>query len=99
MDFGPRSRYHAGEDIRMKLLYFAWLKSKTGIGEEDVTPPPEVSTVAELLDWLAGRGPGYAAALADRRVVRVAVNQEYAGPEHPVAIGDEIALFPPVTGG
>lgn len=83
----------------MKLLYFAWLRSKTGIGAEEVSPPAEVATVAELLDWIAGRGPGYAAALADRRVVRVAVNQEYVGPEHPVRAGDEVALFPPVTGG
>ena len=83
----------------MKLLYFAWLRSKTGIGEEDVSPPAGIATVGELLDWLAGRGPGYAAALADRRVVRVAVNQEYVGPDHPVAPGDEVALFPPVTGG
>lgn len=83
----------------MKLLYFAWLRSKTGIGEENVVPPAEVTTVAELLDWLSARGPGYAAALADRRVVRVAVNQEYVGPEHPVRAGDEVALFPPVTGG
>lgn len=83
----------------MKLLYFAWLRSKTGIGEEDVSPPAGVTTVAELLDWLAKRGPGHAAALADRRVVRVAVNQEYVGPEHPVRPGDEVALFPPVTGG
>jgi molybdopterin synthase sulfur carrier subunit len=88
-----------GEVPRMKLLYFAWLRSKTGIGEEEVSPPSGIATVAELLDWLAGRGPGYAAALADRRVVRVAVNQEYVGPEHPVRPGDEIALFPPVTGG
>jgi molybdopterin synthase sulfur carrier subunit len=83
----------------MKLLYFAWLRTKTGIGEEEVSPPAGVATVAELLDWIAGRGPGYAAALADRRVVRVAVNQEYVGPGHPVAAGDEVALFPPVTGG
>ncbi len=83
----------------MKLLYFAWLRSKTGIGEEDVSPPAGIATVAELLDWIAGRGPGYAAALADRRVVRVAVNQESVGPEHPVRPGDEVALFPPVTGG
>ncbi len=83
----------------MKLLYFAWLRSKTGIGEEDVSPPAGIGTVGELLDWLAGRGPGYAAALADRRVVRVAVNQEYVGPDHPVRAGDEVALFPPVTGG
>ena len=83
----------------MKLLYFAWLKTKTGIAEEEVTPPVSVGTVAELLDWLKTRGPGYADALADLAAVRVAVNQEYARPGDPVKAGDEIALFPPVTGG
>jgi molybdopterin synthase sulfur carrier subunit len=83
----------------MKLLYFAWLKTKTGIAEEEVDPPPEVATVGDLLNWLKGRGPGYAEALADLQIVRVAVNQEYADSDHPVAVGDEVALFPPVTGG
>jgi len=83
----------------MKILYFAWLKSKVGIAEEAVTPPADIATVAALLDWLATRGPKHAAALANRSIVRVAVNQEYAGPDHPVRPGDEVALFPPVTGG
>ena len=83
----------------MRLLYFAWLKQRTGVAEEEVTPPPGVTNVAALLDWLKGRGPGYAAALKDLSVVRVAVNQEYAGPNQPVRANDEIALFPPVTGG
>jgi molybdopterin synthase sulfur carrier subunit len=52
-----------------------------------------------LLDWLKTRGPGYAEALRDLSVVRVAVNQDYVGNEHPVRDGDEVALFPPVTGG
>ncbi len=83
----------------MKLLYFAWLKLKTGVAEEEVSLPPEVATVAELLDWLKTRGPGYAEALDDLSALRVAVNQEYARPGDPVAAGDEVALFPPVTGG
>jgi len=83
----------------MKLLYFAWLKTKTGVAEEDLSPPAEITTVAALLDWLKTRGPGHAEALADLSLVRVAVNQEYARPGDPVKPGDEIALFPPVTGG
>jgi molybdopterin converting factor subunit 1 len=83
----------------MKLLYFAWLKVKTGVAEEEVAPPPEVTTVAQLLDWLKGRGPGYAEALEDTSALRVAVNQEYARPGDPVGPDDEVALFPPVTGG
>lgn len=83
----------------MKILYFAWLKARTGCAEETVAPPPNVTTVSGLLDWLKQRGPGYAAALADLSVVRVAVNQEFAALDAPVRDGDEVALFPPVTGG
>ena len=83
----------------MKLLYFAWLKAKTGIAEEEVSPPAEVTNVGELLTWLKDRGPGHAEALADLQVIRVAVNQAYADPDHPVKASDEVALFPPVTGG
>ncbi len=83
----------------MKVLYFAWLKARAGIGEETVTPPPEVATVGALLAWLKARSPGHARALADLAVVRVAVNQEYATLDAPVGANDEVALFPPVTGG
>ncbi|MET4806778.1 molybdopterin converting factor subunit 1 [Limibacillus sp. MBR-115] len=83
----------------MRLLYFAWLRQKTGIGEEEIAPPPEVATVGALLDWLERRGPGFAEALADRAAIRVAVNQDYARESDPVKPGDEVALFPPVTGG
>lgn len=83
----------------MKLLYFSWVRERIGRDEEDVTPPPGTDTVAALLDWLATRGPGYASALADRSAIRVAVNQDYADDNHPVSDSDEVALFPPVTGG
>ena len=83
----------------MRVLYFAWLRARTGIGEEEVSPPADVATVGQLIDWLQSRGPGHAEALANRAVVRAAVNQEYVGPDHPVRPGDEVALFPPVTGG
>lgn len=83
----------------VQVLYFAWVRQKTGTAQETLTPPPEVTTVGALVDWIRGRGDNYRAALADMDVVRVAVNQEYVGLDHPVAAGDEIAFFPPVTGG
>jgi len=83
----------------MKVLYFAWLRSKTGIAEEDISPPETVATVGQLIDWLKEKGEGYQAAFADLAVVRVAVNQEYVDFDHPVKAGDEVAMFPPVTGG
>lgn len=83
----------------MKLLYFAWLKTKTGCAEEEVALPEEIGTVAELVAWLKTRSPGHAEALADEKAIRIAVNQAYAKPGDRVSDGDEIALFPPVTGG
>jgi sulfur-carrier protein len=83
----------------MKLLYFAWLRAKIGVAEEELALPSQVSDVKSLLQWLKLRGPGYAEALKDLATVRVAVNQDYVGGEHPVRDGDEIAIFPPVTGG
>ncbi|MGA8400829.1 MAG: molybdopterin converting factor subunit 1 [Stellaceae bacterium] len=83
----------------MRLLYFAWLRARIGTAEEELALPSQVHDVKSLLDWLKARGPNYAEALKDLSTVRVAVNQDYVGPEHPVRDGDEIAIFPPVTGG
>ncbi|HSV29687.1 MAG TPA: molybdopterin converting factor subunit 1 [Candidatus Omnitrophota bacterium] len=83
----------------MKVLYFAWLRAKVGSGEELLVPPEDVATVGALIDWLKTRSPGHADALADLKVVRVAVNQDYVGLDAAVKPGDEVAFFPPVTGG
>jgi molybdopterin synthase sulfur carrier subunit len=83
----------------MRLLYFAWLRAKIGTAEEELALPSQVHDVNTLLQWLKSRGPGYADALKDLSAVRVAVNQDYVGPEHPIRDGDEVAVFPPVTGG
>jgi molybdopterin synthase sulfur carrier subunit len=83
----------------LKVLYFAWVRQKVGIAEEDVAPPPEVRDVAGLIAFLAARSPGHAAAFADPRQLRAAVNQDFATPDAPVRPGDEVAFFPPVTGG
>lgn len=83
----------------MKILYFAWMRGKTGIGEEEVSPPAGVTDVAGLVAWLKTRGPGFEEAFADMKVVRAAVNQEFVALDAPVSTGDEVAFFPPVTGG
>ena len=83
----------------LHLLYFAWLRERVGLGEELVRLPEGVRTVGDLVAWLRDRGPGYAAAFANARTVRCAVNQDFAAPDTPVGAGDEVAFFPPVTGG
>ena len=83
----------------MKIRYFAWLKQRTGCAEEEVDLPPGVATVGALVALLGERHPRLAVAVATTGVVRCAVNQEYAEADAPVRAGDEVALFPPVTGG
>lgn len=82
----------------MKIVYFAALRREIGIGEESVTPPAGISTIAQLLDWLRQRSPAHERALAAPRLM-AAVNQDYAGLDTEIGAGDEIAFFPPVTGG
>jgi molybdopterin converting factor subunit 1 len=83
----------------MRVLYFAWVRQKVGVAEQELSPPAEVTDVASLMRWLAAQGGGHAEAFADPRQIRAAVNQDFAGPDHPVRAGDEVAFFPPVTGG
>ena len=82
----------------MKVLYFAWLRAKTGVGEETFDAAG-IGDVAGLIDALSRRSPGHAEAFANLKVVRVAVNQDYVGFDHPLKPGDEVTFFPPVTGG
>jgi molybdopterin converting factor subunit 1 len=82
-----------------QLLYFAWVRERIGKDGETLALPPSVATVGELLDWLATRSPGHAAALSDRSAIRVAVNQDFVDDYAAVGNADEIAVFPPVTGG
>ena len=83
----------------MKLLYFAWVKQKIGVGDEEISLPDEVNTLEHLVIWLSKLGPGYREALADLSIIRFAVNQEFADLSHPISDNDEVAVFPPVTGG
>ena len=82
--------------MTVKVLYFASLKEALGTSGETVDLPVGVSTVGGLRDWLAGQGR---ARLGSATNLRCAVNQDMAGPDTAVGDGDEIAFFPPVTGG
>ena len=83
----------------LKLVFFARLREDLGMSAEDFALPEAVGTVAALRAHLAARGGQWAMALAQGRAVRVAVNHELAQPVTPVKPGDEVAFFPPVTGG
>lgn len=83
----------------LKVLYFAWLRGRIGHGEDTVALTPDIATVGDLVRHLGALGGGYRDAFADPDVIRAAVNQDFAGFDHPLRPGDEVALFPPVTGG
>jgi len=83
----------------MKILYFAWLRERLNRGEEEVTPPTDVTTVAELIDWLASRDEGFALAVAKRSLIKAAVDAKLVKSDASIIGAQTVALFPPMTGG
>lgn len=83
----------------MKLLYFAWVRQKIGRSQEDIAVPSTVTTVGTLVEYLRKQGPGYDAAFRDLKLIRCAVNQQHSGFDAELTPDDEVAFFPPVTGG
>ena len=83
----------------MKLLYFAWIRTRLGVSEELIDVPPDINNVKGLVDWLINQGDAYKNVFSDLSLLRVAVNQEYVDLDHTITPDDEVAFFPPVTGG
>ena len=83
----------------MKLVYFAWVRERIGKADEDVAPPPSISTVTDLIDWLAKRGEEYAHAFENPKIIRAAIDKRHVQPNATIAGAREIAFFPPMTGG
>ena len=84
--------------MKVKILFFAGLREALGVGSESLALPDGIGTVGVLRELLAARGEPWSA-LATTKNLRVAVNQQMVGPDAPVKPGDEVAFFPPVTGG
>ena len=82
----------------LKILYFAWVREKTGKSEEIVDVPANVSSVTDLIGWLKSLGPEYAEAFARSDVIRVAIDRAHVKPSSSLAGAREIAFFAPVTG-
>ncbi len=83
----------------MNVLYFAWVRQKVGRADEVIEHTPALRTIGDLAAMLASRGGGYAEAFGDMRRLRAALNQSHAKLDAVLAPGDEVAFFPPVTGG
>jgi sulfur-carrier protein len=82
-----------------RVLYFAWMREKTGRAEEQIDLPEGVETIADLIAWQKSRGPDFAAAFERDEVIRAAIDQEHVAHDAAVRGAREIAFFPPVTGG
>ena len=83
----------------MRLLYFAWVKEKTGIAAEEVELPADVTTIGDVMTWLKARGPEFANAFERSEVIRAAIDQSHVRHDAKIGGAREIAFFPPVTGG
>lgn len=83
----------------LRVVYFAWVRERVGKAEEQVAPPPSVTTVAELMRWLRERGEEYAHAFENPKIIRAAIDKSHARPDTAIAGAREIAFFPPMTGG
>ena len=83
----------------MRILYFSWLKEKIGLNSQEIIKPNNVETVNDLIAFLKEKSEKHKNALSDLNSIKVAVNQEFADLEKKIKEKDEIAFFPPVTGG
>lgn len=83
----------------MKLRYFAWVRERIGKAEEDIDLPDGIATVGELMVWLAAKGDGYGHAFENTKIIRAAIDKSHVRADAAIAQANEIAFFPPMTGG
>ena len=83
----------------LRILYFASVREAIGTGEDLVDAPPDVTTVAALVDWLSTESEAHRAAFADRARLRAALDGCFVPLDAELGHPRELALFPPVTGG
>jgi molybdopterin synthase sulfur carrier subunit len=85
--------------MMLKLRYFAWVRERIGKPEEVIEVPSSIATVGELMAWLGSRGEEYAHAFKNLNVIRAAIDQTHVRPDAAIKGANEIAFFPPMTGG
>ena len=83
----------------MKVLYFAWVRENVGKSEETLALPETLKTVSDLISFLSAKDDGYQEAFKDPSRLRAAINQTFVPLDHDLGGAEEIAFFPPVTGG
>ncbi|GBH30339.1 molybdopterin converting factor subunit 1 [Sphingobium xenophagum] len=83
----------------LTIVYFAWVRERIGLDEEQVARPDAGTSIADLVAMLAARGGDHAEALGDATRLRAALDQRFVALDSPIGDARELALFPPVTGG
>lgn len=83
----------------MKLLYFAWVREKIGKSEESLDLPKDITNISDLANYLSKKDECYEDVFNLKNKINVAINQDHVDWDHPIKEGDELAFFPPVTGG
>lgn len=86
--------------MRVKLVYFAWLRERFGMSEEHVELPDNVKSISDLFDWFETRGAEFANVMENRDILQIAIDQTHVQDRDTLLDGaNEIAIFPPMTGG
>ena len=83
----------------MVIKYFSWIKEHIGKSEERIDLPVNVSTIEELMLYLENLNDKYKLAYKKKDLIKIAINKSYSSIDDKISNNDEIAFFPPVTGG
>ncbi len=83
----------------IKILYFAWLRERLNRDEQELSPPPEITNIAQLMDWMSENDEAIALAFEKRELIKTALNEEIVEHDTALAGARTIAFFPPMTGG
>ena len=83
----------------MIIKYFSWIREHVGKSEEEIELPHNIKTIDDLIKYLANLNDNYKSAFANKEIIKIAVNKSYSDITTQISNEDEIAFFPPVTGG
>lgn len=83
----------------MIIKYFSWIREHVGKSEEEIELPHNIKTIDDLIKYLASLNDNYKSAFANKEIIKIAVNKSYSDINTQIFNEDEIAFFPPVTGG
>ena len=83
----------------MVVKYFSWIKEHIGKAEEVINLPEDITTIKELITYLENLNDDYRLAFEKKNLIKIAINKSYSSLDDKIDNNDEIAFFPPVTGG